>query len=345
MFKMYQLYKNYHEWVSTQVIRSAYYDLLLLIKNKLNHDDLPVFEQYINNLLQHKYDYLLKFSENASIIISYYLDIILDDNHNYVINRDTIRIYLVIVLSKILKNISNNDLSLFKDLFYNYGCTYHKYFISDNIHNLPLNICNLPYKGKLELLELYNNITKPQITKKRKLGSYDNSINKLPLRKKSWNYHCGLKNGETICQICNYNKINQRNFYNSYKIDNGDKKPKNMILSCYDCVDQPSKGNDFKTKVWKLCLGGLKIGQTKCFCCGDTDITLISAVDGHILADKYGGKKILENILPICCDCNSSMGEIHMFEFMKESQFSFDRIPKYYHKYFPEYFRNISIIK
>lgn len=340
---MYQLYKQYIT-EPNQIIKSSYCDLLFLIKDYLVYEDSVRFELYINNLLQSKYDELT-FSTDSTIIISYYLDMILNNQHQYVINNQTLRIYLIISFNKIINIMSDTELILIKELFLKYGCSNQKYFISDKQH-LLLNICNLPYYGKLELLGLYYQyldkrpleIEDSQTTKKRKINNYDNSINKLPLRKKSWEFHCGLKKGETFCQICNYNKIHQRNFYNSYKIENGDKSPENIILSCHECIEQPSKGNDFKTKVWKKCLGGLKIGQTKCFCCNDSEITLISAVDGHILADKCGGKKTLQNILPICVDCNSSMGKMHMFKFMKESQFSFDRIPKFYHKFFPEYF-------
>jgi len=42
---------------------------------------------------------------------------------------------------------------------------------------------------------------------------------------------------------------------------------------------------------------------------------------GHIMAETHGGKTDLENLRPICANCNQSMGAINMFDFMRSNGF------------------------
>ena len=70
-----------------------------------------------------------------------------------------------------------------------------------------------------------------------------------------------------------------------------------------------------KMLVWKRWVGNDK-GTTKCFCCGVNDILMISFVAGHYISEHNGGDISVENIRPICTQCNSSMGTRNMDEFM-----------------------------
>ena len=38
---------------------------------------------------------------------------------------------------------------------------------------------------------------------------------------------------------------------------------------------------------------------------------------GHITSEKNGGDMTLNNLLPICALCNSSMGSVNMWDFIK----------------------------
>ena len=69
-----------------------------------------------------------------------------------------------------------------------------------------------------------------------------------------------------------------------------------------------------KRLVWDKYIGE-SIGKSKCTCCGLTDITQMSFHCGHVIADAQGGTCTIENLRPICQNCNSSMGAVNMDRF------------------------------
>lgn len=69
-----------------------------------------------------------------------------------------------------------------------------------------------------------------------------------------------------------------------------------------------------KRLVWNKHVGE-DIGKAKCLCCRVTDITQLSFNCGHIVSERNGGQLTLDNLLPICQNCNSSMGTMDMNEF------------------------------
>lgn len=54
-----------------------------------------------------------------------------------------------------------------------------------------------------------------------------------------------------------------------------------------------------------------------CFCC-DTNITVRNFQSGHIKSHKYGGSNHINNLQPICAQCNNKggMGTQHMYEYI-----------------------------
>ena len=71
-----------------------------------------------------------------------------------------------------------------------------------------------------------------------------------------------------------------------------------------------------KKLVWNKYIGE-EIGKSKCLCCGLTDISQISFNCGHIVAEVNGGNMCIDNLMPICQNCNSSMGSMNLLEFKK----------------------------
>ena len=69
-----------------------------------------------------------------------------------------------------------------------------------------------------------------------------------------------------------------------------------------------------KRLVWNKYIGE-SVGKAKCICCELTDITQISFHCGHVIADAQGGKVEIDNLRPICQNCNSSMGATNMDTF------------------------------
>lgn len=70
-----------------------------------------------------------------------------------------------------------------------------------------------------------------------------------------------------------------------------------------------------KQLVWDKYIGEY-IGKTKCYCCKLIDIKQSSFHCGHVVAEKNGGGMEIENLRPICKNCNSSMRTTDMHEFM-----------------------------
>ena len=74
-----------------------------------------------------------------------------------------------------------------------------------------------------------------------------------------------------------------------------------------------------KSKVWDLKIGS-QIGETKCLCCDHQIIKQSNFECGHIIAERNGGETILNNLIPICSQCNKSMG-IQNFQIFKNKFF------------------------
>ena len=61
--------------------------------------------------------------------------------------------------------------------------------------------------------------------------------------------------------------------------------------------------------------------EAKCFCCYKNTITPFTNCNtfhaGHIKSEANGGEIKIENLLPICSDCNKSMGAVNWDEYIK----------------------------
>ena len=66
--------------------------------------------------------------------------------------------------------------------------------------------------------------------------------------------------------------------------------------------------------IW-LYHNGSQLKEVKCPCCQIRIISRDSFSAGHIQAESRGGSSQIENIIPICDDCNGRMGPTHMYWF------------------------------
>jgi DNA mismatch repair protein MutS len=75
-----------------------------------------------------------------------------------------------------------------------------------------------------------------------------------------------------------------------------------------------------RNSVWNIYIGDdKKIGV--CFCCSTEQISTANFHCGHVISEKYGGEVKINNLRPICGQCNLSMGTKNMLEFMREYGF------------------------
>lgn len=69
-----------------------------------------------------------------------------------------------------------------------------------------------------------------------------------------------------------------------------------------------------KRLVWDHWIGP-DMGTALCLCCKYQKIRQIEFHCGHVLAEANGGKLTLENLRPICAQCNLSMGKENFKDF------------------------------
>ena len=69
-----------------------------------------------------------------------------------------------------------------------------------------------------------------------------------------------------------------------------------------------------KRSVWDKYIGA-NIGLTKCLCCKHQSIRQIEFHCAHIISEKNGGTTTLNNLIPICAQCNFSMRTKNLSEF------------------------------
>ena len=107
------------------------------------------------------------------------------------------------------------------------------------------------------------------------------------------------------------------------------------LCSSKDVIEEPQKPletikkQEYKKKcipkslkklVWDTWIGP-SVGSAKCKCCDNQEIRQIEFHCGHIVSEKSGGTHAIDNLWPICAQCNLSMGSMNLYEF-KEKYFS-----------------------
>lgn len=66
--------------------------------------------------------------------------------------------------------------------------------------------------------------------------------------------------------------------------------------------------------VWNRYIGTER-GEAPCYCCGTNRIDKAAFEAGHVIPEVRGGPATVENLRPICGECNRSMGDTNMREF------------------------------
>jgi len=61
--------------------------------------------------------------------------------------------------------------------------------------------------------------------------------------------------------------------------------------------------------------------EGKCLCCKASTIGSRNFDCGHVISVHAGGKSVVDNLRPICGNCNSSMGKRHMDDFVRDCGF------------------------
>ena len=76
-----------------------------------------------------------------------------------------------------------------------------------------------------------------------------------------------------------------------------------------------------RNTVWNYYVGD-NLKKSKCSCCKIEDISFPNFHCGHIISEKNGGKLHIDNLKPVCSQCNTSMGCKNMDDFMEKYGFN-----------------------
>ena len=106
-----------------------------------------------------------------------------------------------------------------------------------------------------------------------------------------------IRNNYTICYACNQKSDSASETYNApYK--------KEIIPKCV------------KNCLWINYFKDSRVGV--CQCCKRETITWGNFHAGHIVAEAHQGKTALDNLIPLCALCNTSMGTTNVFDFVSK---------------------------
>jgi len=92
------------------------------------------------------------------------------------------------------------------------------------------------------------------------------------------------------------------------------KKKKPVILR--NQIRKKNIPKTLKRMVWDKYIGS-DVGKAKCMCCKHQEIRQIEFHCGHVVAEANKGPTNIDNLRPICAQCNLSMGKMNMDLFMK----------------------------
>lgn len=102
-------------------------------------------------------------------------------------------------------------------------------------------------------------------------------------------------------------EIKQKEEEDKKKLDENNEKDKKR-------KKQPIPKN-VRNIVWNHYIGEDVI-KHKCLCCKKVSISNTSFDVGHVISEKNGGTHEINNLRPICCACNHSMGTENMIDFV-----------------------------
>jgi hypothetical protein len=154
--------------------------------------------------------------------------------------------------------------------------------------------------------------------------------------KEETNLICELyKQNKTIKEIydklsyINLNSIKMK-YANCIYLDKGNIKGSlnhvsKMHKKIWENLNKTNIPKIHKKLIWNDYIG-IDIGRTKCLCCNMNNIEQIDFHMGHIIPKSKGGTMSKENLRPICSQCNLSMNNENMIDFMKRLKYNISKL-------------------
>ena len=301
-------------------------DIIRAIENELCNNDKNNFQNYIchgcsQNINQTEMnDFLLQSIKNINCvnkqskeIIINYLEIVLLDKFERNDNIKRTLLYYKKILNGILirwnKNYNDylDDITEFNKLLRTYNIT-QSFNIFCDLLSFNAILHNIDDNTKIIFLDFFEKLI-------IKYNKQDKIKEKLQKIKKTNSPKLDTVSEPEIKTIIDV-EIKPKS--KSKSISKPKEKSQITELNTETKTKKKKKpiSSTMKRLVWNTNIGEEK-GKSKCLCCKSTEISMMSFHCGHIIAESNGGKTIVSNLKPICQNCNSSMGAINMYEFMK----------------------------
>jgi len=270
-----------------------------------------------------------KIQNNPQFITPFYIGIL--NNKKYILDGQH-RFYII----KNLKSLLNNNLKL--NIIYSNFTNENEMFNYFNIINDNLNI-NI--NKKLNKNQIIEETKKLLFFKYKYYFKLHKRIRKPYIDQEIFDYHLNnyyesfnINNSEEL--INKIEKLNQKYHYKYIDQENvsGLSTIRKQILPFYLGIEKewynylntninpdyikkrPSISKDLRKKIWKEKIGNK---ESICICCKEM-ITERNFHLGHIIPFSLGGLTNSYNLHPICGNCNTSMSDKNMFEYIIEKK-------------------------
>jgi len=116
------------------------------------------------------------------------------------------------------------------------------------------------------------------------------------------------------CPKCNIFKV--KNSYEMCYTCHNNKEESSSELEKNETIKRETIPKTVRNAVWINYYVDKRIG--KCLCCLREQISIGNFNCGHIVSHNQGGKTTLDNLIPICTLCNTSMGTYNLNDFIKK---------------------------
>ena len=291
-------------------------------------------QKYINNICDIILDenYNIKEEIDTNIILYYYAFKLLDLYYNLIDNLDN---ELTDKINKLFRPINNNLI-----LFYKCIPSYPGYYIA-----LKKIISNNSLFNEFKLL-FDKNDNNQNDNNQNDNNQNDNNQNDNNQNDNNQNDNNQNDNNDKNVVINKLNELNDNNQNDNNIVinklnelndkinilmQNQIKEPK---IQTYEEFEKEVKNIKINTQptystnipstlrntVWTTYINENN-RKGKCFCCRKEDITTANFECGHVISRALGGADTLENLRPLCSQCNKSMSSKLMHEFIKQYGF------------------------
>jgi hypothetical protein len=215
-------------------------------------------------------------------------------------------------------NKKDNNIENTKETIKSMSCSYcNKTFSSDS--NLTRHIKTFCKVKKNQNNEIQQQKIQQEATHQKKIKLL---LQEIEGQNKLIELHQQEKNNLTKIYIQENKKLinqhQQENNKSNYKISNLSTKItllQNLLLT--KNKTKKSLPKKIRMLVWNKYIGE-KCGVGQCICCKSTEISQSAFHCGHVVSSCEGGDDSIENLRPICPECNLSMSTMNMNDFIKQ---------------------------